>query len=112
MDKIEEIKKKINELGPVHPGTLNPQRNRCGKLNCRCAMGEEFWHGPYWQLSWTANKKSKTRHIAEEELPEIKKRVENYKTLKGLMQELIEVSCSLSLLPETKEANVEDKPSG
>ena len=32
------------------PGSLQPERRRCGKPACRCAVGE--LHGPYWRRYW------------------------------------------------------------
>jgi hypothetical protein len=98
---IEEIKKEISELGPIHPGVLTKQMIRCSKSNCHCANGGDK-HGPYWQLSWTINKKSGTKHIKPDDVPGFEERIQNYKRLKELIIELAQVSIAIAHAKESK----------
>jgi hypothetical protein len=106
MKTIDDIKKEISELGNVLPGVLTEQRNKCGKSNCHCATGGER-HGPYWQLSWTHEKKHHTMHVKQDNVPEVRERMKNYKKLQSLITELLDLSVVIEIKPPKK---VEDEP--
>ena len=88
--KIERIKKKIQELGPVLPGSISTQKYVCKVKGCKCkSPSNPQKHGPYYQLSFTAVGKSSTMIIKKECLSEARKRIRNYQKLKTLYKELI-----------------------
>jgi hypothetical protein len=102
MKTIEEIKKEITELGNVLPGVLTEQRNKCGKSNCHCATGGER-HGPYWQLSWMKDKKSYTKYVKPDNVPEVRERIKNYIKLQSLISELLILSVQIEMTPPKKD---------
>lgn len=88
--KIAKLQEKLMNLGPILPGSLSEQWNICGKKDCRCkAKTKPQKHGPYYQLSYTVNKKSSSLFIKKEDLGEVKKRMSNYKTFKILNTKLL-----------------------
>ena len=90
MKKIKTVKKKIDALGPMLPGSITKQWNVCGTKGCKCKDPDNpVKHGPYYQLSYTAAGKSSTIFIKKEELLEAKKRIRNYKKFKELTKEFI-----------------------
>ncbi len=90
MKKIKTVKKKIDVLGPILPGSITKQWNVCGTKGCKCKDPDNpVKHGPYYQLSYTAAGKSSTIFIKKEELSEVKKRIKNYKKFKKLTKEFI-----------------------
>ncbi len=96
-NRIEKIKAELISLGEMHPGSISQQYNVCGVKNCRCKDKENPQkHGPYYQLSFTANGKSSSRFIKEENLAECKKQIDNYQRLKNLTAEWKDASVELA----------------
>lgn len=90
MKKIKTVKKKIDALGNILPGSITKQWNVCGTKGCKCKDPDNpVKHGPYYQLSYTAAGKSSTIFIKKEELSEVKRRIRNYKKFKELTKEFI-----------------------
>lgn len=86
--KIETIKKKILNLGGMHPGSLSKQYNICGNPTCRCKDPENpRKHGPYYQLSFVHRGKSSSRFIKKEFVPDVKAHLSNYKKFKQLVDD-------------------------
>ena len=95
--RIEKIKTDLMSLGEMHPGSISQQYNVCGVKNCRCKDKENPQkHGPYYQLSFTANGKSSSRFVKEENLRECKKQIDNYQRFKNLTAEWKEASVELA----------------
>jgi hypothetical protein len=93
LNKIENIIKSISVLGPIMPGNITKQYNVCGKPNCKCKTGKDpIKHGPYYYLSFTFKGKGRTMNIPLDKINEIRKRNENYRKLKQLIDDLIEIS--------------------
>lgn len=95
--KVERIKKKILELGPMHPGSISEQYTVCGKSGCQCAAPKNpRKHGPYYQLSYTIRGKSSSVFIKKDQLTETRKRVRRYKKFKELCVELTNACVELA----------------
>ena len=94
--RIEQIRAELAALGPVHPGSISQQYNVCGNPGCRCKDPENPQkHGPYYQLSYTSRGKHTTRFIRAECLEDMQRKVANYKRLRELTQEWIDLSVAL-----------------
>jgi len=96
--KISDIKNKIAQIGDIRPGSLSKQYNVCGKPHCRCKAEPPQKHGPYYQVSFTFKGKSGTRFIKESELDTIQQQINNFKQLKQLYDNWIELGLRLSNL--------------
>ena len=91
--KIRAIKKRLLQIGLMHPGSLRPQYNVCGSPNCRCKDKENpEKHGPYYNLSYTFKKKNSTKFIREARVEEFKGYVNNYKEFRACVEELVELN--------------------
>lgn len=86
--KVQQIKTKIAHLGPVLPGSLSTQWNKCGTAGCQCHVYKSKRHGPYYQLSFTIKGKSSTLFVKKEDVPEVRRRIKRYNKLKELCNEL------------------------
>ena len=94
--QIEELKKRLTELGPLHPGSLGEQYNVCGTPGCQCKDPKNpRRHGPYYQLSFTWQGKSSTRFVRLERLAEMRRKVENYKRFRELVNEWVDLAVEL-----------------
>jgi hypothetical protein len=94
--RIEAIKRRLTKLGPMHPGSLSEQYNVCGKPHCRCKDPRKpRRHGPYYQLSFTWRGKSTSRFVRPERVTEIRRKVENYKRFRELVNEWVDLAVGL-----------------
>lgn len=101
--KIEDVKRRLAELGELRPGSLSTQYNVCGSPGCRCKDSPPKKHGPYYQLSYTRKGKSGTRFIRKEHLASIRQQLKNYARMRALVDRWIELATKLSDLRLAKE---------
>lgn len=98
--RIEEIKRELSMLGPVHPGSVSEQYNICGTPGCHCKDSKNPQkHGPYYQLSYGWRGKSSTLFVRADQVDAAREKVANYK----LMQELIKEWVDLAMEVERRE---------
>ena len=96
-ERIERIKQQIIALGPeLLPGVLTQQYNVCGTPSCRCKADPPQKHGPYYQLSFTRERKSSTRFVRKEDLDLVRRHVRDYKRLRKLLDRWIALGMELS----------------
>jgi hypothetical protein len=94
--QITKIVEKISKLGLMIPGSISKQFNVCGTPNCKCKDPKNpIKHGPYYNLSYTFQKKSRTKFIPAEKVSMTKEAVNNYKKFKTLCEKLIEKNIEL-----------------
>lgn len=84
---IDKIKAKLSLIGEMRPGSLNPRYK-----------DKEKTDGPYYQLSYTHEKKSRTKYIRPENLDGIREQIENYKRFKELTAEWVSLGIEHSTL--------------
>lgn len=84
--KIEKIKSEIKAIGDIRPGSLSQQ--------WRKSKGEAY--AEYWQLSYTLNKKGRTDYVPDFAVKQVLAETENYKRLKKLIEQWLELSVELS----------------
>jgi len=97
--EIENIKRKLQTIDEMRPGSLSKQYNVCGKPECRCKDPKAPQkHGPYFQLSYAHKGKSTTQFIRPSFVKKIEKQIANYKAFKQLTQEWISLALEQSKL--------------
>lgn len=95
--RTKKIKKSILEIENFRSGSLSEQYNVCGKPGCRCKDTEApKKHGPYYQASFNRDKKHSTMFVKKEYVKAIKREIKNYEKLKGLIDEWVNLSTTLS----------------
>ena len=95
--KVEQLRWKLTQLGPMLPGSISEQWNVCGTPGCRCKDPKNpVKHGPYYQLSFTIGGKSSTMFIKKEDLPEVRRRIKRYQQFKTLCRDLVHASVALA----------------
>ena len=97
-NRIAKVKAELATLGDLRPGSLSTQYNVCGQPNCRCKGSPPQRHGPYYQLSYTRNRKSSSRFVKRSELAAVRRQVENYTRLRTLVDRWINLATELSEL--------------
>jgi hypothetical protein len=64
---------------PGLPGSLQPERKRCGKPGCRCTRDE--LHGPYWYRRWREEGKQRKAFVRRGQLPEVQAALARWRQL-------------------------------
>lgn len=93
--RIDQIKKGLAALGDLRPGVLTQQYNVCGSPGCRCKADPPRKHGPYYQLSWSRQRKSTTRFVRKHQVPTVRAQVTNYARLQSLVDQWVEAAIEL-----------------
>ena len=96
--KIMRVKEQLAALENFRPGSLSEQYNVCGKPDCRCKATPPKKHGPYYQLSYSWKGKSKTQFVRREDAASVREQVSNYRRLRELVDQWIELELELSQL--------------
>lgn len=82
-NRIQDIKKKLMEVGMMRPGSLTKQSQR------RSTTDKVF---EYWQLSYTHKMKSRTDYVRQEMVKETQAQVKEFKRFKNLIDEWIDLA--------------------
>ncbi len=96
--RIDAIKAAIAALGPLRPGTLSRQYNVCGTPGCRCKDDPDQRHGPYHQLSYTWQGKSRSEFVREPEIARVQEQLRNYARLRELVTQWVDAAIELAKL--------------
>ena len=85
--RIEAIKRELLTIKQMRPGSLTRQyRNPRDKL------------GPYYQLSYTHNMKSRTEYVRTEFVAQLREQIAEYKRFKKLVEEWVALGIEQSKL--------------
>ena len=82
---IEKIKVELAKMGEMRPGPMTRQYK-----------DPENQSGPYYQLSYTFDMKSRTNYIRRECVSDIRRQIRNFKRFKKLGSEWIALSIDYS----------------
>ena len=88
----EAIRRELASVGDLRPGSLFERYRKCGKPGCHCAREGDPGHGPNWVLTARVNGRALTRAIPREAVAETRAQIDEYKRLRALTAELVEVS--------------------
>lgn len=88
--RIRKIKDALTRLGPLLPGSISTQYNVCGKPGCRCKDPmKPRKHGPYYQLSFTVDRKSSSMFVKKPLLKELRNCIKRYQQFRALNTQLL-----------------------
>lgn len=89
--RIETLKRRLQALGLLHPGSLSQQYQVCGRAGCRC-QDHARRHGPYWKLRYVYRGAQVCRFVRARYTAQLRSRLSAYKTLRRLMDQWIALS--------------------
>ena len=95
---IEKLKQELMTLGDLGPGTLSEQYNVCGKARCACKADPPRKHGPYYQVSFTWQGRSRTQFVRREHVATVRQQLRTYQRLRELVEAWIAAGLELSPL--------------
>ena len=96
--KIAHLKARLIALGDLRPGSLSEQYNVCGTAGCQCKADPPRKHGPYYQVSFTWQGRSKSQFVRREHVATVRQHLRNYQRLRALVDEWIAAGLELSRL--------------
>ncbi|MCK7474234.1 MAG: hypothetical protein MZV49_13330 [Rhodopseudomonas palustris] len=85
--RIAKIQEVLTKIGPMRPGSLTRQ-----------FKDPKAQTGPYWQISYTRDMKSRTEYVRREFVSAVRREVATYKRFKKLVDEWIALSIEASKL--------------
>jgi len=85
--KIERIKKALAKIGPMRPGSLTRQYKNPKEKS-----------GPYWQISYTRNMRSRSDYVRADRVAQVRKEIVAYKRFKTLIEEWVDLGIEASKL--------------
>ena len=88
----EAILRELASIGDLRPGSLFERYRKCGKPGCHCAREGDPGHGPNWVLTARVNGRAVTRAIPRGAVAETRAQIGEYKRLRALTAELVQVS--------------------
>ncbi len=80
--EIARTKKALSELGRMHPGSMSKQKRSRG--------------GEYYQLSYSHRGKGHTMYVRPEDVFDVTRELENYRTFRSLTKKWIELEIKLA----------------
>lgn len=87
--KINRLKQKLMDFGPMLPGSISKQYNVCGTAGCKCKDPKHpVKHGPYYQLSFSISGRNSSFFIKKADLVEARRRLATYKRFRETAMEL------------------------
>jgi hypothetical protein len=81
--RIREIKKLIQKIGPMMPGSLSQQQRR---------DANDKTYGSYWKLGYTHKMKSRSHYIPDELVKAVQAQNAEFKRFKKLTEEWINLA--------------------
>ena len=83
--RITQIKKELQLIGEMRPGSLTKQIYK-----------RKDYERPYWQSSYTQNRRSKTEYVREDYVEKLQAEIAEYKKFKELTAEWAELAIKIS----------------
>jgi len=86
-ERIVRIKQALQEIGPMRPGSLTRQYR-----------DPQARSGPYWQISYTRQMKSRTEYVRPEWITEMRRQIAAYNRFKRLADAWVNLGIARSQL--------------
>jgi hypothetical protein len=97
--KIRNIQAELQNLGPMHPGSVSKQYQVCGRPGCRCADPKHPQrHGPYHKLAYVYRGKPVCRFVRAGTEQALGQRLAVYKRFRQLIDRWIKLSIQRGIL--------------
>lgn len=91
-NRIKEIKKELQQLGDLRPGSLTKQYKKPKEKE-----------GAFYQINYTHLMKSRSDYVRKEFVNEMKKQTKEFKKMKALIEEWVDLGIKKSkILMKTK----------
>lgn len=94
--EIDDIRRKLVALGPIHPGSVSLQYQTCGNPNCRCLRKDNpERHGPYAKLTYVYRGRNVSRFVRAGCVEALSPRLAMFKEFRRLIDRWIALSIQI-----------------
>lgn len=91
--EIRSIQAELQNLGPMHPGSISKQYQVCGRAGCRCSDPKHPQrHGPYHKLAYVYHGEPVCRFVRAGTERTLSERLAVYKRFRQLIDRWIDLS--------------------
>lgn len=95
--QIAQIKRQLQTLGPMRPGSVSRQFRVCGSPNCRCLdPNHPQLHGPYYQVNYMFAGKKGAYYVQPDELKTVRAELANYKKFRRLTTQWVGLTVKIA----------------
>jgi len=63
-EAVQRLVEQLTEPRPMRRGSLGQRWVKCGKTNCACASDDQARHGPYFSLTRSTTKGTRSRRLS------------------------------------------------
>jgi len=109
MQRFLELRRGLEQIECFCKGTVLKRMMKCGKAQCACASDATKRHGPYFELTYKANRKTVNVKLSPQAAPLYRAAAQQYRKLKTLLKRLDTLSKTIlrhqAKLPESKSKN-------
>lgn len=74
---IVQLTEAFSHPEPIRRGSLYERRMKCGQAGCACQRNPKAAHGPYFTLTQKVDGKTRSRYIAPEQAPVVRRQIES-----------------------------------
>jgi hypothetical protein len=97
--ETRRIQAELQELGPMHPGSISKQYQVCGRAGCRCTDPKHPQrHGPYHKLAYVYRGKPVCRFVRAGTEQALGQRLAVHKRFRHLIDRWIELSIQRGII--------------
>ena len=109
MQRFLKLRRDLEQIEYFCKGTVLKRMMKCGKAQCACASDATKRHGPYFELTYKASRKTVNVKLSPEAAPLYKAAAQQYRKLKTLLNRLDKLSKTiLRLQAKLAEAKHQD----
>lgn len=116
--EIRTLQAELQQLGPMHPGSISKQYQVCGRAGCRCVDPKNPQrHGPYYKLAYVHRGKPVCRFVRAGTEQALSDRLATYKRFRYLIDRWIKLSIQRGVIdffsgppPSSKKARTPSSP--
>ena len=98
--EYHRVKNQLQSLGFILQGSVTERWKQCGKPGCKCQHDPDSRHGPYYQLSWKHQGKTKSIHLNPDQLQLCKEWIGNHRELDRILRHLRDISLRVASLAD------------
>ena len=74
--RVAELSASLSQPRPMRRGSINERKMKCGQAHCACQRDPLARHGPYYTLTQAVGGKTRSRYIAAEQVPVLRRQIE------------------------------------
>lgn len=90
--RYDALKREVERLGFVRPGSVVRRFMPCGKPGCRCMADPPQLHGPYYDWSYKVRGKTVTKRLSEAQARLCQEWQQNHRQLRMLVRRMERLS--------------------